>query len=334
MSEGHGDAMRGWRAHSHGEPADVLRFERSARPQPGPGQVRVAVAACGVNFADALVCRGTYQQRADPPVTPGLEVVGTVEAVGEGVGLPLGTRVLTATVLPHGGFAEACLARAEDALPLPDEVDDVTAAALYVTYQTAWVGLHRRARLRPGEVLVVHAGAGGAGSAALQMGLAAGATVLATAGGPEKVARCLALGAHGAADSRTDDVAAWVLERTDGRGADVVYDPVGGALFEASRHCIAFEGRLVVVGFASGEVPQVPANHVLVKNYDVVGLQWPAYRARAPQVVRAAHDALLELLAAGRIAPLVPSVRPLEEALAAVEDLLGRRTEGKVVLRP
>lgn len=334
MSTPASSAMRAWRAQRLGEPGEVLHLEEVPRPTPGPGQVRVAVSACGLNFADALVCRGTYQQRVDPPFTPGLEVVGVVEALGPQVGPRLGERVLTATVLPHGGFADACLARAEDLLALPDEVDDHTAVALYVTYQTAWVGLHRRTRLAAGEVLVVHAGAGATGSAAIQLGRAAGATVLATAGGADKVARCLALGAHEAVDSRSTDVAAWVRDRTGGRGADVVFDPVGGPLFEASRRCVAFEGRLVVVGFASGEVPQVPANHVLVKNYDVIGLQWPAYRDRAPHVVEEAHHDLLRLLAAGAIEPLVAAARPLEDAVAALEDLLARRTEGKVVLRP
>ena len=327
--------MRAWRAHAHGEPRDVLALEDVEVPAPGPGQLLVAVGACGLNFADVLLCRGSYQERPALPLTPGLEVVGTVVGTGDPAqGLAPGSRVLGPTALPHGGLAERCLVPAAHALPVPDEVDDATAVALYVTFQTAWVGLSRRARLRPGQVVVVHAAAGATGSAFVQVAKAMGARVLATAGGPAKVARCLALGADEALDSRGDqDVLTWIRERTDGRGADVVVDPVGGPLAEASRRAVAFEGRLLVVGFASGEVPQLPANHVLVKNYDVVGLQWPAYRHHRPDVVRRAHEALVDLVRQHRIEPMIGRVAPLEGALDALGDLLARRTQGKLVVR-
>lgn len=328
--------VRAWQLHTHGEPGDVLVLDDVDAPQPAEGQVRLAVDACGVNWADVLVCRGTYQERAPLPITPGLEVVGRVEATGPGVDVEPGRRVLAPTVLPRGGMADAALAPASGLLELPPEVDDATAVALYVTYQTAWVTLVRRCRLEAGQTVLVHAGAGATGSAFIQVARALGATVLATAGGAAKVDRCRTLGAHDAADSRHDglDLVAWVRERTGDHGADVVIDPVGGPLAEPSRRSVAFEGRLAVVGFASGEVPQLPANHVLVKNYDVIGVQWPAYRRHRPDVVATAHAELLAMLASGAITPLVGSVRPLDEALDVLDDVVGRRTEGKIVLVP
>ncbi len=180
----------------------------------------------------------------------------------------------------------------------------------------------------------MHAGAGGVGSAAIQVGLAAGARVIATAGGPEKTAVCRELGAQEAVDYRTEDVAARVREITGGHGADVVWDPVGGDVFDASRRCIAFEGRLVVVGFTAGRIPEVPAGHVLVKNYSVVGLHWGLYRKLAPQVVADAHEQLCALYAAGAVRPLVSERVPMSGAAEALQRLAGRRTVGKVVVLP
>ncbi|HZB50532.1 MAG TPA: zinc-binding dehydrogenase, partial [Mycobacteriales bacterium] len=188
--------------------------------------------------------------------------------------------------------------------------------------------------LRAGEWLLVHAGAGGVGSAAIQVGLAAGATVIATAGGPRKLDTCRELGAHEVIDYRSQDVAARVRELTGGRGAEVIWDPVGGDVFDASRRCIAFEGRLVVVGFASGRIPEVPAGHVLVKNYSVVGLHWGLYRSQDPAVVQDAHAALCRLYADGRIRPLVSERVPMAGAPQALTKLATRGTVGKVVVLP
>ena len=217
---------------------------------------------------------------------------------------------------------------------VPDRMPADEAAALLITYQTAYVGLHRAGRAAGGEWLLVHAGAGGVGSAAIQVGLAAGARVVATAGGPEKVAVCRELGAHEVIDYRTEDLAARVKEVTGGHGADVVWDPVGGDVFDASRRCVAFEGRLVVVGFASGRIPSVPAGHVLVKNYSVVGLHWGLYRAVDPAVVADAHEQLTRLYAAGAIKPLVSERVPMVDAPAALSRLASRATVGKVVVLP
>ena len=307
---------------THGAPLDVLAVEDVPAPVPGPGQVAIDVAACGLNFADTLLCQGTYQQRPPLPFTPGLEVAGRRVDTGE--------RVVALPALPDGGLAERCVAAVVDTWPIPDDVDDVTAAATPITYGTAWVGLFHRGGLRPGDTVLVHAAAGGTGSAAVQLAAAAGARVLATAGGAAKVDLARQLGADIAWDSRADgfDLVAAVRDVTDGRGVDVVFDPVGGDLFDTSRRVVAFEGRYLVIGFAGGRIPEAPANHVLVKNYSVVGVHWGLYRSERPDVLAAAQAAIL---AAG-VQPLIGAVRPLAEAAAALDDLAAGRTTGKTVV--
>ncbi|MDQ6650032.1 MAG: NADPH:quinone oxidoreductase family protein [Actinomycetota bacterium] len=326
--------MRAWRVHELGEPQDVLALEELPQPQPGGGQVRVRVEATALNFFDILLCQGTYQEKPPLPFTPGAEVAGVVVAAGEGAALQVGQRVLGAPGLPNGGFAEEVLLDAPNAFPIPDTMDSVAASALFITYQTGWFGLHRRAALKPGETLLVHAGAGGVGSAAIQLGLAAGARVIATAGGAEKVEICRKLGAEVAVDYTTEDFVAAVKEATGGRGADVIYDSVGGETFDLSRKCIAFEGRLVVVGFASGRIPAAPANHALVKNYSVVGLHWGLYRKVIPELIPQAHEELMALHERGQIKPLIYDELPLDDAPAALAKLGQRGTWGKVVLKP
>ena len=196
------------------------------------------------------------------------------------------------------------------------------------------MALHRRASLQPGETLLVHAGAGGVGSAAIQLGRAAGARVLATAGGPDKVEVCRQLGAEVAIDYRAEDFVDIVKEHTDGRGADVIYDPVGGDVFDRSRRCIAWEGRLLVIGFTSGRIPEVPANHVLLKNYAVVGVHWGQYNRHEPSLIAETHAELVRLHAEGSVAPLIGRRVPMAEAAAALADLGARRTVGKVVVLP
>lgn len=331
---GQPEPMRAWRVLDHGEPADVLRLVDVPAPAPGAGQARLKVVAAGLNFADILLCRGTYQDRPAPPFTPGLELVGVIDGVGDGVERTLlGRRVVAFPALPHGALAEHAVARVSDCLPMPDSIDDATAAALPIAYQTGWFGLRRRAGLRSGETLVVHAGASGVGSAAIQLGKAMGARVIATAGGPDKVATCIALGADEAIDHRAVDLLDALRTATGGRGADVIYDPVGGAVFEASRRCLAFEGRLVVVGFASATVPAPELNHLLVKNYTLLGLHWGLYRAHTPELVRACHDELVAWVLEGRIAPLVMAERPLEAVPDALALLAARGAFGKIVVR-
>ncbi|HVF75149.1 MAG TPA: NADPH:quinone oxidoreductase family protein [Acidimicrobiales bacterium] len=325
--------MQAWRVHELGEPIDVLRLDEVDPPVPPPGHVVVEVAAAALNFPDILLCKGEYQEKPALPFTPGVEMAGTVVEVGEGVdGLAPGDRVLGAPTMGPGGLAERTVAPAAALYPVPAGMSWTSAAALHVTYQTGWVALHTRAHIQPGETLLVHAGAGGVGSAAIQLGQAAGARVVATAGGADKVKVLHELGVDLAVDYRADDFVEAVKEFTDGRGADVVYDPVGGDVFDKSTKCIAFEGRLLVIGFTSGRIPQARANHVLVKNYSVVGVHWGLYNRRRPEVPRQAHEALTRLYADGLIDPLVSQVVPFDQAPAALVSLGGRGTYGKVVV--
>jgi NADPH2:quinone reductase len=234
--------------------------------------------------------------------------------------------------LLEGGYSELVEALPEYTVRLPDEMPFDQAAGFFVNYQTGWFGLMRRARLQPGEVVLVHAGAGGVGSAAIQLAKAAGARVVATAGSAQKVALCRELGADLAIDYRTDDFVDGVKAFTDGRGADVVYDPVGGDVFDRSTKCIAFEGRIVVVGFTSGRIPEARANHVLIKNYAVVGLHWGLYQRMAPHLIDAATPQLFDLYRQGKIRPHISRRFPLEDAPTAISEVSARLSTGKVVL--
>ena len=327
--------MRAWRVHELGDPRDVLELEEVEEPQAGPGEVVVEVEAAALNFFDILLCQGKYQERPEPPFTPGAEVAGTVVEAGDGVDLEPGARVLATPALPRGGFAERVVATAAGGVfPVPEAMPPEKAAALHIVYQTAHVGLHRRASLREGETVLVHAGAGGVGSAAIQVAGAAGARVISTAGGPEKVEVCRALGAEVALDYGEEDFVGAVKEATGGRGADVIFDPVGGEVFDRSRRCVAFEGRIVVVGFTSGTIPDAPTNHALVKNYSVVGLHWGLYNKVMPQLVAETHEALVELYGTGGIDPLIYKAVPFEELPLALELLGSRKTHGKLVTKP
>lgn len=323
--------MHAWRGHAYGAP-EILVWEEVADPPLGEGQVRIDIAASAVNFPDVLYTAGTYQVKPTPPFIPGFEVAGTVIESRE-PSLPVGARVAS-TLDGSGGYATRAVATAMTTYAIPDNLPFEDAAALTITYQTGHFALHRRAHLQAGEWVLVHAGAGGVGSAAIQLAKAAGAKVIATAGGPDKVAVCLKLGADVAVDYKAEDFVAVVKKHTGGRGADVVFDPVGGDIFDKSTKCIAFEGRIVVIGFTSGRFPELKANHVLVKNYGVLGLHWGAYNLYDPAAVRSTQQALYDLYTAGSIKPLVSSSRPMAEAPAAMGSVASRATTGKVVLVP
>lgn len=300
-----------------------MRLVEVERPVPGAGQVLLKVRAANVNFPDALLCRGQYQIKPPLPFTPGLEFCGETED---------GRRVIATPALPHGAFAEYALAEAVDVLPAPDALDDAEAAALHVGYQTGWFALHRRARLRAGETLLVHAAAGGVGSAAVQLGKAAGARVIGVAGGPRKVAAARELGCDVVIDRLTEDVVAAVREATGGQSADVIYDPVGGEAYAQSTKVVAFEGRIVIVGFAGGTVPRPALNHALVKNYSILGLYTGRYRTENPELVQHCHDQLTELAARGAIRPMVSERVPLDGAADAVQRVADGLTVGRSVV--
>ena len=326
--------MRAWQVHEIGDPQKVLKLEEVEDPKPGPGEVVVDVEAAALNFFDILLCRGEYQERPETPFTPGGEVSGTISAVGDGVDLEEGLRAI-ATPFPSGGYAEKVAVPAEGGIfPIPDDMPSEAAAALHVAYQSAHFGLHRRANLMEGETVLVHAGAGGIGSAAIQLAKTEGARVFSTAGGPEKVEVCEKLGAEVAVDYKEENFVDAVKEATEGRGADIIFDPVGGDVFDLSRRCVAFEGRIVIVGFTSGSIADAPTNHLLVKNYSVVGLHWGLYNKVAPELVVETHEALVELYQNGEIDPLIFKTVPFEEVPEALGLLGSRKTYGKLVTTP
>ncbi len=318
--------MRAFRVEAQGA---TPRLVRIARPRPGPGEVLVRISACGLNFADLLMLRGTYQDMPDAPFTPGMEVAGRVEALGPGTRGPApGTRV--AVFGGHGGLAELGCFPAERAVPLPGSMDDVTAAGFLVAYGTSHLALARRARLEPGERLLVLGAAGGVGLTAVEIGALMGAEVVACARGADRLEIARRAGAAHLVDSEAGEL----RERVHALGgADVVYDPVGGPLFAAALRAARPEARILSIGFASGEMPEIRANHLLVKNLSVMGFYWGGYFRFRPEAVTASLAELLRWHGEGRLAPHVGHVLPLCEAGEALELLRTRRATGKVVVR-
>ena len=301
-----------------GEP-DGLSIEDVPPPPLAPGCVRIAVGAAGLNFADTLIIAGTYQVKPPLPFSPGFEVAGRVMECAPGV-----TRCRP---------GDRVMAVVECVFLLPEAVDEVAAAGFPVAYGTSHLGLKYKAGLAAGETLLVHGAAGGVGLTAVEVGKRLGATVIATATGPEKLAVAGAAGADHLIDARADDLRERVKELTHGRGADVVYDPVGGRLFDVSLRATAPGGRILLVGFASGEVPQIPANILLVKNISAIGYNWGALRTIAPAWMQASCEELVRWLGEGSLRPHVSQTYDLAEAPQALDALRSRRTTGKVVLR-
>ncbi len=310
---------------------EQLHLVEEPTPTPGPGEVLVEVRAAGVNWFDTLIIAGEYQVKPEPPFAPGAEVGGVVVAVGEGVTrVAVDDRVMG--VLAYGGWSSHVVLAEGAVFRIPEAMSFVQAAAFPTVYQTSYFGLRYRADLQPGETLLVHAAAGGVGLAAVQIGHALGATVYGTAGSEAKCDLARAHGADEAFNYRQVDWLAAVKEATGGRGADVIYDPVGGDIFHGSTKCVAFAGRILVIGFASGRIPQVRLNRVLLKNIAIVGLHWGAYREHDPAKVDQAMAALFELFERGAVPPLISSARPLAEAAEALAALKARKTVGKLVL--
>ncbi len=321
--------MKAWQVHRFGEPEEMVLAEVPP-PEPGPDEVRIRTHAAGLNFFDLLQVRGQYQFKPAFPFTPGAELAGVVDAVGEAVtDLAPGMRV---TALPElGAFAGFALASASRAFPIPEGLGFDEAACLLV-YHTSFFALTTRGKLRPGEWLLVHAGASGTGMAAIQIGKALGAHVIATAGSPAKLAFSLEQGADHALDYGAPAWVDRVKEITAGRGADVIYDPVGGDVFDLSTRCIAPGGRLLVVGFASGRIPSLPANRALLKQMSLVGVFWGQHVRQNPACLAETHAALAGMHAEWQIRPVVWKRYEPAELPAALRALDRRQVLGKAVL--
>jgi NADPH2:quinone reductase len=325
--------MRAWQVTALGEPADVMSAVEVPVPAVVPGHLRVRVLATALNFPDVLMARGHYQVRPELPFTPGVEVCGEVLELGEGVdGLEVGDRVVGTTAVPHGGLAQQCLMPATGTFLAPASLTDPEASALTIGYQTAYVGLVRRAALQAGETLVVHAAAGGVGTAAVQVGKALGARVVAVVGSAAKAEGARAAGADVVVDRSAGDLVAALREAVGRSGADVVFDPVGGPAYDASTKVVAFEGRIVVVGFTSGTIPAPALNHALVKNYSILGLHWGLYLQRDHAVAAAAHEQLVAWADDGVLRPVVSQEVPFDEAPGALARLGAGETTGRLVV--
>ena len=327
------EPMRGWQITRTGAPGEVLHLAELPVPEPGPGQLTVDVQYAGLSFADILLIRGEYQVSLPLPCVPGSEFVGRVRACGPETGIPVGTRVIGLCVWPDGPYAQVTVVHEDHCEPIPDSLAGPEAVSLIGNYVTAHLALHRRARVQPGDVVVVHGGAGGVGVAGIQVAKAAGATVIAADLGAERAQACLDAGADHAVDV-TDPAALTHAVRTltGGHGADVVLDMVGGDLFDAARRFVAYEGRIVVVGFTSGTIPQVRVNQLLLRSFAVVGMNALTVLNEHPEVHRQARKAVVELLASGAVAPPVAAVRAMEDLVDLAEAFIDRKLTGKAVV--
>ena len=312
---------------------DTLVVEQLPDPKPGPGQVSLNIIAAGVNFPDVLIIQGKYQSKPELPFTPGSELSGTVRAVGEGVtGFKEGDKVIAFTA--HGAFAEQIVVPAHALMHMPPGLDFDTAAAITLTYGTSHHAVADRAALQPGETMLVLGAAGGVGLAAIEIGKALGARVIAAASTDDKLAVCRAHGADATINYSTEDLREAIKAATDGKGPDVIYDPVGGIYTEPAFRSIGWRGRYLVVGFANGEIPKLPLNLTLLKGASLMGVFWGEFAKREPKANMASMRQLMGWLAEGKIKPLISGRYALAEAGQALSDMAARKVTGKIVIQP
>jgi len=317
----------------HGDPTDVLQLQTRTLPEPGPGEVQLTVRAAALGLPDALMCRGRYEFKPEMPFTPGQDVCGVVQAVGEGVSLSPGERVLgvSSFFLGFGSLAQQCMSMQDMLYPVPDSMTDTEAAAFGIAYQTAWIALVERGGLRAGQTLVVLGAAGGSGTAAIVLGRALGAEVIAVAGSADRCASCLELGAQAAIDYREEDIVPRIRDLTHGRGADLVFDPVGGALAQTVSSAVARGGRVLAVGFAAGTWGDIAARDLALGNIDLVGVYAGGY---TPEERQGFHRALCERFATGEIHSVIGQETPFSEVPNALQTVEESSVVGKVVTRP
>ncbi|MEQ8389757.1 MAG: NADPH:quinone oxidoreductase family protein [Thalassospira sp.] len=324
--------MKSWICPSFGETPTLTDWPD---PVAGPGEVVIDVAACGVNFADTLILQGKYQKRPKTAFAPGFEVSGTVQSVGDGVdNIAVGDRVMA---MPDwGGYATRVVANASLVIPLPGAVGFESAAAFQIAYGTSWFGLKYRANVMPDDVVLIHGAAGGVGLTAVECAKLLGATVIATAGGAEKCQIARDHGADHVIDYKSENIRDGVREITaklgKPAGVDVVYDPVGGDIFDQSLRCVAPGARMLLIGFASGTVPQIPANILLVKNVTAIGFYFGAYLDQNPTIAQQGMAEILGLLREGKIRPMISAKYPLADAMDALGAIRDRSATGKLII--
>lgn len=312
---------------------DTLVVEDLPEPTPGPGQVALDVMAAGVNFPDVLIIQGKYQFKPELPFTPGSELSGVVRAVGDGVEqLKVGDRVIAFSAV--GAFAQQIVVPAQACMPMPPGMDFDTAAAITLTYGTSHHAVVDRAALQPGETMLVLGAAGGVGLAAIEIGKALGARVIAAASSDDKLAVCREHGADATINYSTEDLRDAVKAATGGKGPDVIYDPVGGIYAEPAFRSIGWRGRYLVVGFANGEIPKLPLNLTLLKGASLMGVFWGEFAKREPKANMAAMRQLMGWLAEGKIKPRISGRYALADTAAALNDMAARKVTGKVVILP
>ena len=326
--------MKAWQMLKLGDPWKGLTVKELDSPRVSRETVRIRVEATDLNFADILQSQGKYQIKVTPPFTPGLNSLGVVLEAGVNSEFKAGDRIVGPCVAPYGGYAEEAILLSQRCQRVPVELEAIQAMGAHVTHGTSWFALHQRAQLQPGETVLVLAAAGGVGSAAVQMARAHGCWVAAAASGQQKTALCHQLGADLVIDYEIEDLYQKVSEATDGRGVDVVYDPVGGDYFDIARRLVAFEGRLLVVGFASGRIPNAPMNHALVKNYSIVGVHMAAYREKLPHLVSECYEELHKYLLEGTYKAIVTDTIEFDALPIALEQLANRSTTGRIVFTP
>ncbi|MFX1761988.1 NADPH:quinone oxidoreductase family protein [Paraburkholderia sp. A1RI-2L] len=323
--------MRAIRCNQYGPP-ETLTLEDLPELVPGAGQVVIDVKAAAVNFPDVLIIENKYQVKPPLPFTPGAEVAGIVRAVGEGVTLAPGMRVVA--YVGNGGFAEQVLADAAACVPLPEGADFATAAAFTLAYGTSHHAVVDRAALRADETMLVLGAAGGVGLAAVEIGKALGARVIAAASSDEKLEVCRRFGADATINYSTEDLRERIKALTDGKGPDVIYDPVGGVYAEPAFRSIGWRGRYLVVGFANGEIPKLPLNLTLLKGASIVGVFWGDFARREPQRNAAAFAQMVGWIGEGKLKPYVSKRYGLADTAQALKDMASRKVTGKIVIEP
>lgn len=326
--------MRAWKVHEFGPPAEVLKLDEGAAEfEPGEGEIKVQVEAAGLGLPDVFMCANKYPLTPPLPFTPSQEAAGKVIAVGEGVDpAMLGTRVLGPTLFQaqRGGLADACLMHSKAAFPIPDNMSGEEAAGFFIPFQTAWISLVRRAQITAQDTVLVLGASGSSGCAAVQLAKAKGARVIAVAGGPKKAEFCKSLGADAVIDHRSQDITATARELTDGKGVSLVYDPVGGKAGKAAFKATAFEGRFLVIGYASGEWPDIKLAETLPRNISLVGAMPVGF---SPDLLLHAHEDLIDHWQKQELRASNNQVFEFADALGAIEHIATGKVEGKVIVR-